>query len=301
MTAAALLLFASIGPAWAGTPVVVELRGANVGPSEPIVVRFIGDDASVVEVEVADNGRSPDFIAEDGTWAGRGQIAGEGFQLRLVAGTRSMPAARVVWQQAGNRHLSLVVRGNELDAYPTIETADTRAAAAEQHRERWGAPFFWVAIVLLAAIAGVERWGRWGRRGRVVGLTRLAEVPILDGSRVPRGAVRVEDVGAVAGRLVATLAVARTVIVVGRIPLPVGPPGRILTLKTEEPERLIAVVGARAGEPLVVVVAVPERETADWLEVMVDLPPEVPAFVLVPSGAEAPELGDVNGEVVWLP
>lgn len=283
--------------AWAGTPVIVDLRGANVGPSEPITVRFIGDDASVVDVEIADNGRSPDFVAEDGIWAGRGEIAGDGYQLRLEAGTRSMPAARVVWTATGDRHLSLVVRGNELDAYPTIETEGTLAAAAEQHRERWGAPFFWVVAVLVAAIAAAERWGL---RGRVVGLRRVADVPVLDGRRVPRGAIRVQQVEASATRLVATLAASRAVIGVGRFAVPVATPGRIFTLKSEEPERLIAAVAARAGQALAVVVAVPAGQTEDWLEVVAELPVDVPAFVLVASGEQLPELGEVDGELGWL-
>lgn len=297
MSLAAFFLLLSAARAGASSPVVVELRGANVGPSEPIIVRFIGDDTSVVEVEVADNGRSPDFVAEDGIWAGRGEIAGAGFQLRLVAGSRSMPATRVEWVQEGDRHLSLVVRGNELDAYPTIETAATLAVAAEQHRERWGAPFFWVVAALVAAIAAAERWGL---RGRVLGVNRLPEVPILDGRRVPRAAVGVADVEASASRLVGALAVARTVVVVGRFPIPAVAPGRVLALKGEEPERLIAAVAARAGQPLAVVVVVPGSQTEDWLEVIPELPAEVPVFVLVPAGEARPELGELNGELAWL-
>lgn len=297
MSLAALLCLLVATRASAATPVVVELRGANITSSEPIIVRFIGDDASVVEVEIADNGRTPDILVEDGVWAGRGEIDGEGFQVRLVAGTRSMPASHVVWTEPGDRHLSLVVRGNEVDASATIQSAASLAAAAERHRERWGAPFFWVVAGLVAAIAAAERWGV---RGRVVGLTRVAEVPVLDGRRVPRRAVRVGDVEAVASRLVGALAQARTVIVVGRFPLPPAPPGQILTLKVAEPESLIAVVGARASKPLAVVVAVSENENEDWLDVIAELPTGVPVFVLVPSGEQPPELGEVNGALAWL-
>lgn len=297
MSLSSIYLLLCAADALAGTPVVVDLRGANVGSSEPIVVRFIGDDASVVEVQIADNGRSPDFIAEDGTWAGRGVIEGDGFQLRLVAGTRSMPAARVEWSASGDRHLSLVVRGNELDAYPTIETESTLAAAAEQHRERWGAPFFWVFAGLVVTIALAERWGL---RDRVVGLRRVADPPVLDGSRHPRGAIRVEQVEASATRLVETLAATRTVLVVGRFAVPLAAPGRIFALKSAEPERLIAAVAARSGQALTVVVAVPEGQTEEWLEVVAELAPEVPVFVLVAAGAQPPELGEVAGELAWL-
>lgn len=285
-----------VAAAAADAPVVVELRGANVRSNEPILIHFVGDDASTVTVEVSDNGRTPDWEEGDGTWTGRGELDGLGFHLTLQAGTRSLPTGRAEWTTDGDRRLLLVVRGGELDAIASIDTATSLAAEAEARREPWGAPWFWLVAALVGGVAVAERWGA---RRPIIGLQRLPTVEVLDGSRLPRGAVRVASMGEAAPSLIRELARTRTVILIGDVQVLDVAPGRILRLRGDDPDRLSGVVTARISEPLAVVV-VTTRGPEDWLEIAAELPAEIPVFVLLPAGDLTPDLAIVDDRPAWV-
>ena len=285
-----------VAAAAADAPVVVELRGANVRSNEPILIHFVGDDASTVNIEVSDSGRKPDQVAGDGSWTGRGELEGLGFELRLEAGTRSLPKGRAEWKTDGDRRLLLVVRGGELDAVASIETETSLAAEAEARREPWGAPWFWLVAALVGGVAAAEAWGA---RRPIIGLQRILTSELLDGSRFPRGAVRVASVSEVAPPLIRELARARTVILVGAAQVLDAAPGSVLRLRGDDPERLSGVVAARRKEPLAIVV-VTTNGPGDWLEIAAELPADVPVFVLLPAGDLPPDLEIVDGRPAWV-
>ncbi len=279
-------------PALAATPVEVRVLGAGIPADEPILVSLTEDNGDVVEIAASDNGRGPDARAADGTWTGRGEMEGDRAGLALSAGRRTFAGGSVSWAEPGARRVRVVVKGSQTQIASTLAGADDGSVL----ESRWsGRAWFAIFAALVVAIGLFERWGV-GQH--VAGLRRLPPPQLVVGSGRGRGLLRVVDPAGAATALIGRLSEAYTVFVAGRFSMPACAPGRVVRLLPEEPERLAAILGARPREARAVVIVPLADEAQDWTAVADQLPTEVPFFVLVPAGADAPELL-VDGEVRW--
>lgn len=273
------------GAAVAAEAITVKVQAGNVPSVEPITVHLRGADGTVLDVVVTDDGRGDDARAEDGVWTGSGSVAGDQIHVSLSAGSRLFPEGDARWTEVGDRTLRLVVKGRELEVHADV-------GALRVGRTQWELGF---AVVLGLLVTGVGlRQGRVGRAG----VLRVPPPPLLDGSRVPRGRVRVDDPAAAAVALAAALAPTHTVFLVGDIAAPAAPPGRLVRPAPADPDRLPALVALRRGEALAVVVRVPDDEVDDWADAAEALPADVPCLVLVGPGDAGPELL-VEGGLRW--
>ena len=278
---AALLLV----PALAVTPVEVRVSGAGIPATETILVSLTEDDGRVVEIAAVDSGRGPDARAVDGTWTGRGEMQGDRAGLALSAGRRTFGGGSVSWAEPGARRVRVVVKGS----YTQIASTLAAGAAGDEPAPaaRWaGGPWFAAFAALVGAIGLFE----WSSARHSAGLRRVPAPHLVSGGGRARGMVRVAEPAEAATFLVGRLAEGYTVFVAGRLSLPGCAPGRVVRLVPENPDRLAAILRSRPGENLAVVIVPAPEEAQDWAALADDLPIDVPFFVLVPAGTDAPEL-----------
>ncbi|MSQ03717.1 MAG: hypothetical protein EXR71_17825 [Myxococcales bacterium] len=278
-------------PALAATPVEVRVSGAGIPSSESILVSLTEDDGDVVNIAARDNGRLPDIRAADGTWTGRGEMKGDRAALGLSAGRRTFGSGAVSWAEQGARRVRIVVKGNQTQIASTLIDADDEPAP----RTRWvGSPWLAVFAALVGAIGLFEWWGP----GRSAGRQRLPVPQLIPGGGRARGLVHVAEPAEAATKLVGRLAEVYTVFVAGRFSVPECAPGRVVRLVPENPDRVAAILSARPLEERAVVIVAAANDAQDWASLADELPSDVPLFVLVSAGADAPELL-VDGEIRW--
>ena len=110
MGLAAVLLLAS-DPARADDQhgLIVRLDGAAKDLRGPIVVTITGKaDSSPVTATLADDGKAPDVVAEDGSWAGAASLVGNTFDARVSIAGKDVGGGAVSWSDTDNYRELLV-------------------------------------------------------------------------------------------------------------------------------------------------------------------------------------------------
>lgn len=111
---AACLLLAS-GPARADDQhgLIVRLDGAANGLEGPVLVTLTGTvDPAAVQAKLADDGKAPDVVAGDGSWAGAVSLVGDTFEVRVAISGKDVGGGPVSWSDADNFR-ELLVRWSE--------------------------------------------------------------------------------------------------------------------------------------------------------------------------------------------
>ena len=111
---AACLLLAS-GPARADDQhgLIVRLDGAATNLEGPVLVTLTGTvDPKPVQADLADDGKAPDVVAGDGSWAGAVSLVGNGFEVRVEIAGKNVGGGPVSWSDA-DKFRELLVHWSE--------------------------------------------------------------------------------------------------------------------------------------------------------------------------------------------
>lgn len=114
MVACAVLLQTLVGVALAQQAgLVVQLEGD--GLSGPVVAQ-LDNGTSIIEVELNDDGSSPDVVASDGRWGGSTVLQGNTVSVVIQAGDQEFSAGPVSWEEEGPKDLFLTVQSGIMSA-----------------------------------------------------------------------------------------------------------------------------------------------------------------------------------------
>lgn len=97
--------------------VVVRLDATSEAVQAPVVVHLRPASGQTIDVQLKDDGVSPDVAAGDGAWSAVATLAGDSFDVSMTVGQRELPGGPVEWS-AGDRHrdLALTVVNGALQA-----------------------------------------------------------------------------------------------------------------------------------------------------------------------------------------
>ncbi len=92
---------------------VVQLEGDEL--SGPVVAK-VDNGTAITEVELNDDGVSPDVVASDGRWGGSTVLQGNTVTVVVTAGDDSFSAGPVSWDEEGPKDLFLTVQSGIMSA-----------------------------------------------------------------------------------------------------------------------------------------------------------------------------------------